>query len=127
MVLFDDYDLVAGPTGGPLAPLLDVLAVGGDVGLHVVLARRVGGSAHGAYEAVFGRLRELGSPGVLLSGDPGEGPLLRRDQGRAAAGRPRAVRAPRRAPRPRPDRLLAADAGPRRGRLVIVDLGRVLT
>ena len=76
MVLFDDYDLVAGPTGGPLAPLLDVLAVGGDVGLHVVLARRVGGSARGAYEAVFGRLRELGSPGVLLSGDPAEGPLL---------------------------------------------------
>ena len=26
--------------------------------------------------AVFGRLRELGSPGILLSGDPGEGPLL---------------------------------------------------
>jgi DNA segregation ATPase FtsK/SpoIIIE, S-DNA-T family len=76
VVLFDDYDLVAGPTGGPLAPLLDVLAVGGDVGLHVVLSRRVGGSARGAYEAVFGRLRELGSPGVLLSGDPGEGPLL---------------------------------------------------
>ena len=76
VVLFDDYDLVTGPTGGPLAPLLDVLAVGGDVGLHIVLARRVGGSARGAYEAVFGRLRELGSPGVLLSGDPGEGPLL---------------------------------------------------
>jgi S-DNA-T family DNA segregation ATPase FtsK/SpoIIIE len=76
VILFDDYDLVAGPTGGPLAPLLDVLAVGGDVGIHVVLARRVGGSARGAYEAVFGRLRELGSPGVLLSGDPGEGPLL---------------------------------------------------
>jgi S-DNA-T family DNA segregation ATPase FtsK/SpoIIIE len=76
VILFDDYDLVAGPTGGPLAPLLDVLAVGGDVGMHVVLARRVGGSARGAYEAVFGRLRELGSPGVLLSGDPGEGPLL---------------------------------------------------
>ena len=76
VVLFDDYDLVAGPTGGPLAPLLDVLAVGGDIGLHVVLARRVGGSARGAYEAVFGRLRELGSPGVLLSGDRAEGPLL---------------------------------------------------
>ena len=76
VILFDDYDLVTGPTGGPLAPLLDVLAVGGDVGIHVVLARRVGGSARGAYEAVFGRLRELGSPGVLLSGDPGEGPLL---------------------------------------------------
>jgi S-DNA-T family DNA segregation ATPase FtsK/SpoIIIE len=75
-VLFDDYDLSAGPTGGPLAPLLDLLAVGRDVGLHVVLTRRVGGSARGAYEAVFGRLRELGSPGLLMSGDPGEGPLL---------------------------------------------------
>jgi S-DNA-T family DNA segregation ATPase FtsK/SpoIIIE len=76
VVLFDDYDLSAGPTGGPLAPLLDLLAVGRDIGLHVVLTRRVGGSARGAYEAVFGRLRELGSPGLLMSGDPGEGPLL---------------------------------------------------
>jgi S-DNA-T family DNA segregation ATPase FtsK/SpoIIIE len=85
LVLFDDYDLSAGPTGGPLAPLLDLLAVGRDVGLHVVLTRRVGGSARGAYEAVFGRLRELGSPGLLMSGDPGEGPLL---SGHKAAPQP---------------------------------------
>jgi S-DNA-T family DNA segregation ATPase FtsK/SpoIIIE len=85
VVLFDDYDLSAGPTGGPLAPLLDLLAVGRDVGLHVVLTRRVGGSARGAYEAVFGRLRELGSPGLLMSGDPGEGPLL---SGHKAAPQP---------------------------------------
>ena len=111
MVLFDDYDLVAGPTGGPLAPLLDVLAVGGDVGLHVVLTRRVGGSARGAYEAVFGRLRELGSPGVLLSGDPGEGPLLGGAKAQPAAGRPRAARPPRRAPSLDPDGLFTADAG----------------
>ena len=115
-MLFDDYDLVTGPTGGPLAPLLDVLAVGGDIGLHVVLARRVGGSARGAYEAVFSRLRELGSPGVLLSGDPGEGPLIGGTKARPAAARPRAVRAPRRAPRPHSDCLLSADAGSRRGR-----------
>jgi S-DNA-T family DNA segregation ATPase FtsK/SpoIIIE len=76
LVLFDDYDLSAGPTGGPLAPLLDLVAVGRDIGLHIVLTRRVGGSARGAYEPVFGRLRELGSPGVILSGDPAEGQLL---------------------------------------------------
>jgi len=76
VVVCDDYDLLAGPTGSPLAPLLELLALGADVGLHVVLARRVGGSARGAYEPVFGRLRELGSPGVLLSGDPSEGLLL---------------------------------------------------
>jgi S-DNA-T family DNA segregation ATPase FtsK/SpoIIIE len=76
VVLFDDYDLSAGPASGPLAPLLDLVAVGRDVGLHIVLTRRVGGSARGAYEPVFGRLRELGSPGLLFSGDPAEGPLL---------------------------------------------------
>ena len=75
-MLFDDYDLSSGPTSSPLAPLLDLLAVGRDIGLHVVLSRRVGGSARGAYEAVFARVRELGSPGVILSGDPGEGALL---------------------------------------------------
>ncbi|MBE2319678.1 type VII secretion protein EccCa [Solirubrobacter sp. CPCC 204708] len=76
VVLFDDYDLSTGPTGGPLAPLLDLVAVGRDIGLHVVLTRRVGGSARGLYEPVFARLRELGSPGLIMSGDPSEGALL---------------------------------------------------
>jgi S-DNA-T family DNA segregation ATPase FtsK/SpoIIIE len=76
VVLCDDYDLVSGPTGSPLSPLLDLFALGRDIGLHAVIARRVGGSARGAYEPVFSRVRELGTPGVILSGDPGEGPLL---------------------------------------------------
>jgi len=76
VLLIDDYDLLAGATGSPLGPLVDLLALGRDIGLHVVLTRRVGGSARGQYEPVFGRVRELGSPGVLLSGDPGEGQLL---------------------------------------------------
>ena len=57
---------------------------------------------------------------------PGGGTAAERHQVCAAAARPRAVRAPRRTARPRSDCLLAADAGPRLGRLVIVDLGRVL-
>lgn len=76
VLLVDDYDLLSGPASSPLAPLLDLLALGRDLGLHVVLTRRVGGSARGQYESVFGRVRELGSPGILLSGDAGEGPLL---------------------------------------------------
>src|SRR6185295_13978200 len=111
-----------GPTGGPLAPLLDVLAVGGEVGLHVVLSRRVGGSARGAYEAVFGRLRELGSPGLLLSGDPGEGPLL---SGTKAGPRP--ADPPRRAPAARPDRLLAASRGKPELRTVTGDVREMNT
>jgi len=75
-VLFDDYDLATGPANSPLAPLADMLPLGGDIGLHLVLARRVAGSARAGYEPVFQRVREIGSPGLLLAGDRGEGPLL---------------------------------------------------
>ncbi|MDP8943067.1 MAG: FtsK/SpoIIIE domain-containing protein, partial [Actinomycetota bacterium] len=75
-VLFDDYDLVASPGTSPLAPLFDLLALGREVGLHVMLARRVGGSARGSLEPGMQRVRELGSPGLVLSGEPSEGPLV---------------------------------------------------
>ena len=75
-VVVDDYDLVSTPGGSPLLPLLPFLAQAHDVGLHVVLARRVGGSARALYEPFLQRLRELGSPGIVLAGDPAEGPLL---------------------------------------------------
>ena len=75
-VVVDDYDLVVTPSGNPLLPLLDLLAQGRDVGLHLVVARRVGGAARALFEPVLQRVRELGGPGLILSGDPQEGPLL---------------------------------------------------
>jgi S-DNA-T family DNA segregation ATPase FtsK/SpoIIIE len=82
-LLFDDYDLSSGPTSTPLAPLLDLLPLGREIGLHVVLARRVAGSARGAYEAGFQRVRELGSPGLIMSGDAAEGPLVGGEKARS--------------------------------------------
>jgi S-DNA-T family DNA segregation ATPase FtsK/SpoIIIE len=76
VLLVDDYDLVAGAVGNPLAGLAELLAQGRDVGFHLVLARRVGGLARSAFEPLLQRLRELGPPGLLMSGDPDEGPLL---------------------------------------------------
>ncbi|HEY4864109.1 MAG TPA: type VII secretion protein EccCb [Candidatus Dormibacteraeota bacterium] len=76
-VVIDDYDLVATPAGDPLAPLLPLLPQARDVGLHVVVTHRVGGAARALYQAsLLLRLRELGSPGILLGGDPQEGVLL---------------------------------------------------
>ncbi len=75
-LLVDDYDLVSGTGGNPLGPLVDLLAQGRDVGFHVVVARRVGGTVRSSYEPFFQRLVELGTPGLIMSGDPGEGPLL---------------------------------------------------
>ena len=75
-VVTDDYDLVVTPSANPLLPLLPLLAQAKDVGLHVLVARRAGGAGRGVLEQLLLRLRELGSPGLLLSGDPQEGPLL---------------------------------------------------
>ncbi|HWB36781.1 MAG TPA: type VII secretion protein EccCb, partial [Rugosimonospora sp.] len=75
-VLVDDYDLVAGGSSNPVTPLLEFLSQARDVGLHVILTRRTGGASRALYEPVVMRLRELGSPGILLSGDREEGTLL---------------------------------------------------
>jgi ESX secretion system protein EccC len=76
-VLVDDYDLVAAQGGvNPLAPLLEFLAQAKDVGLHLIIARRCGGAARALFEPVSARLRELSTPGIVMSGNPDEGPLL---------------------------------------------------
>ena len=75
-VLVDDYDLVAAGANNPLLPLLEFLAQGRDVGLHLVLARRVGGAARAMFDPVVGRIRELASPGILMSGPKEEGAIF---------------------------------------------------
>jgi S-DNA-T family DNA segregation ATPase FtsK/SpoIIIE len=75
-VIVDDYDLVALPGNNPLTQLLELLPQARDVGLHLILARRVGGAARAMHEPVIQRLRELHAPGLLMSGSREEGPLL---------------------------------------------------
>ncbi|WP_331753138.1 type VII secretion protein EccCa [Streptomyces anthocyanicus] len=92
-LVVDDYDLVAGgaASGGPLGPLGDYLTQASDIGFHLVLGRRIGGVARSAMsDPLVGRMRELGTGGLILSGDPREGALLgdqraaRRPPGRGA-------------------------------------------
>ncbi|HKT00830.1 MAG TPA: type VII secretion protein EccCb, partial [Rugosimonospora sp.] len=75
-LLVDDYDLVVGQAGNPLAGLLDLLPQARDIGLHLILVRRSGGAGRSLYEPVLQRLKELGSPGLVLSGSREEGALL---------------------------------------------------
>jgi S-DNA-T family DNA segregation ATPase FtsK/SpoIIIE len=75
-VLVDDYELVAVPGRNPLAPLLQYLPQSRDIGLHLVVARASGGAGRGLFEPMLQRLRELGSPGIVMSGTKDEGPLL---------------------------------------------------
>ncbi len=76
VLVVDDYDLVAGSLGNPIGPLADLLGQARDIGLHMVLARPVSGTARAGFEPVLQRLRELGVPALLLSGDPQEGALV---------------------------------------------------
>jgi ESX secretion system protein EccC len=76
LLVVDDYDLVVTPSASPLLPVVDFLAQGRDLGFHLLVARRAAGAARAEFEPVLQRLKELGTPGVLLSGDRQEGPLL---------------------------------------------------
>ncbi|MCG5220531.1 type VII secretion protein EccCa [Streptosporangium sp. KLBMP 9127] len=74
-VIVDDYDLVS--TGSnPLAPLLDLLPQARDIGLHVVLARAMGGAGRALFDPVMQRLKDMASPAVILSGHKDEGVLF---------------------------------------------------
>jgi S-DNA-T family DNA segregation ATPase FtsK/SpoIIIE len=77
-LVIDDYDLVTGPASrGPLTPLAEYLTQSRELGFHLVLARRVGGVSRSLMtDPIISRLRELGSPGMVLSGDHREGVLL---------------------------------------------------
>jgi S-DNA-T family DNA segregation ATPase FtsK/SpoIIIE len=75
-VLIDDYDLVTSGPNSPVAPLLEFLTQGRDIGLHVVVTRLVGGASRALYDPLLGRIRDLASPGMILSGPREEGALL---------------------------------------------------
>lgn len=75
-VVVDDYDLVATQSGNPLTALLEFLPQAKDVGLHLIVARRSGGASRALFEPVLARLRELSTPGIVMSGNKDEGVLL---------------------------------------------------
>jgi S-DNA-T family DNA segregation ATPase FtsK/SpoIIIE len=75
-ILVDDYELVAPGLNNPLQPLVQYLAQGRDVGLHLYVARRAGGAGRALGDPVLGAMRELNFPAVLLSAPRDEVQLL---------------------------------------------------
>jgi S-DNA-T family DNA segregation ATPase FtsK/SpoIIIE len=74
-IVVDDYELVATSQGNPVASVIPLLAQAVDIGMHVAIARRVGGAGR-SYDNLVTALRDLAAPGVVLSGDPAEGALI---------------------------------------------------
>lgn len=74
-LIVDDYELVA-EQDNPLLVLADLLPLARDIGVHVVLARSAAGAGIGMADPIIRRIRDMGSPGLIMSGDQSEGELL---------------------------------------------------
>ncbi|MFJ8740179.1 type VII secretion protein EccCa [Embleya sp. NPDC127516] len=75
-LLIDDYDLVASSAGNPVGAIAEFLPLARDVGLHLIIARSTGGAGRALYEPVLQKLLDLGTSGLILSGNRDEGLLM---------------------------------------------------
>ncbi|MEO3886184.1 type VII secretion protein EccCa [Nonomuraea sp. B5E05] len=74
-IVVDDYELVA-TSSNPLAPLAELLPQARDIGLHLILARAMGGLGRAMFDPIIQRIKDLASPAVVLSGSKDEGFLF---------------------------------------------------
>ncbi|OON81109.1 type VII secretion protein EccCa [Streptomyces tsukubensis] len=85
-ILVDDYDMLGTGIGNaPFDPLLPHLALGYEVGLHLVVTRSATGASRGLSEHLMRRLQEVNTPSLLLSCPPTEGYLIGNIKGRTMA------------------------------------------
>ncbi|MGC0317885.1 S-DNA-T family DNA segregation ATPase FtsK/SpoIIIE [Kitasatospora acidiphila] len=76
-IVVDDYDLLGGSSSThPFAPVLDHLAQGTEIGLHLIVARSANGAGRGLGDPLLRKLQEVNSPALLLSCPPSEGYLF---------------------------------------------------
>jgi S-DNA-T family DNA segregation ATPase FtsK/SpoIIIE len=75
-MLIDDYDLFATPMDCPTQGLVDLLAQGAEIGLHVVVARTTSNSHRAMSDPLIRRMWDIGTPGVLFSCRREEGTFL---------------------------------------------------
>jgi S-DNA-T family DNA segregation ATPase FtsK/SpoIIIE len=77
LLVIDDLDLAEGRDGSTaLAGLAELLPLAAELALTIVASRRVSGSGRAAYNAFYGRFLEFCDSGIVLAGDPAEGPVF---------------------------------------------------
>ncbi|AUS79208.1 type VII secretion protein EccC [Actinoalloteichus sp. AHMU CJ021] len=75
-VIVDDYELVAPQGANPLQPLAEFIPQAKDVGLHVITARNIAGGSRSSFEPVIGKMKEVSTPGIIMSGPKEEANIL---------------------------------------------------
>ena len=75
-VIVDDYELVATPSGNPMAPFADLVNQAGDVGLHLIMTRAFGGASRAVFsDPLISRMKDAVNPALVMSGNKEEGAL----------------------------------------------------
>ena len=74
--LVDDYDLLTSGGQQPLAPFVPLLAAAPELGLHLVVARRVAGAGRALYDPFLMALQDIGATGFVMDGNRTEGELM---------------------------------------------------
>ncbi|HEV8557094.1 MAG TPA: type VII secretion protein EccCa [Actinophytocola sp.] len=75
-LLIDDYDLLTSPMSCPVDALVDLLAQGAEIGLHVVVARTTSNAHRGMVDPLIRRLWDISTPGLVFSCRREEGTFL---------------------------------------------------
>jgi len=74
VLLVDDYDALNASRAEPLTQLYSYLSTARHIGFHAVTTHRVASVAR--YGSPIALMWEAGAVGLIMSGDPSEGPLL---------------------------------------------------
>lgn len=88
-LIVDDLDLVG---DDPLRPLLPLFPHARDIGLHIIVARKLGGTARALYGGVVGALKDLNPEVLVFDGNRDEGTLFGVKPGPLPPGRAVLVR-----------------------------------
>lgn len=75
-VVVDDYELVATSLGNPMMPFADLVSQAQDIGLHIILARGMGGAGRTVFsDQIVTRMKDAVNPALIMSGTRDEGVL----------------------------------------------------
>lgn len=75
-IVVDDYDMVAAGSANPFQPLIEFLPQARDIGMHLIVTRRIGGVSRALYDPILGTMKNMSVDTLIMSGSKDEGKLI---------------------------------------------------
>lgn len=76
-VVVNDYELASTPMNHALTPLAEYVSQASDIGLHIIIARGMGGAGRAVFgDAIVSRMKDAQTPALIMSGTKDEGALF---------------------------------------------------